>query len=222
MICSCAKGFVSALCQPISSGVIWLPVTHCCIMMTEDGDETMAIGPNDGHEWMTNGTQEYHAYFGTPTHDDHVLYELLTVGVFQVGLSWQAAASKLPVYRRLFAGMNPQVVAGFEDELDGERIARDTDMISNGRKIRATIRNARAIIQVQQEFGSFADYLWAFVDGTPYLLPAVTRDELTNQSAIGTAVAKDLKQRGFSFVGPVVTHMFLLAAGILREQILDD
>jgi len=118
--------------------------------------------------------------------------------------------------------MNPQVVAGFEDELDGERIARDTDMISNGRKIRATIRNARAIIQVQQEFGSFADYLWAFVDGTPYLLPAVTRDELTNQSAIGTAVAKDLKQRGFSFVGPVVTHMFLLAAGILREQILDD
>jgi len=182
----------------------------------------MAIGPNDGHEWMTNGTQEYHAYFGTPTHDDHVLYELLTVGVFQVGLSWQAAASKLPVYRRLFAGMDPQVVAGFEDELDGERIARDTDMISNGRKIRATIRNARAIIQVQQEFGSFADYLWAFVDGTPYLLPAVTRDELTNQSAIGTAVAKDLKQRGFSFVGPVVTHMFLLAAGILREQVLDD
>ncbi len=201
---------------------MWSLVVHCCIMMAEDGDEVMAIGPNDGQEWLTNGTQEYHAYFGTPTHDDHVLYELLTVGVFQVGLSWQAAASKLPVYRRLFAEMNPQVVAGFEDELDGERIARDADMISNGRKIRATIRNARAIIRVQQEFGSFADYLWAFVDGTPYLLPAVTRDELTNQSAIGTAVAKDLKQRGFSFVGPVVTHMFLLAAGILREQVLDD
>ncbi|KRK86759.1 hypothetical protein FC99_GL001307 [Levilactobacillus koreensis JCM 16448] len=68
----------------------------------------MAIGPNDGQQWDTDGVQEYHTYFGTPTHDDHVLFELLTVGVFQVGLSWQAAASKLPVYRRVFAGMDPQ------------------------------------------------------------------------------------------------------------------
>ncbi|WP_395390993.1 MULTISPECIES: DNA-3-methyladenine glycosylase I [Levilactobacillus] len=182
----------------------------------------MAIGPDDGHVWDSDGTQEYQAYFGTPTHDDHVLYELLTVGVFQVGLSWQAAASKLPVYRRLFAGMDPQRVAGFEDELDGERIANDPDMISNGRKIRATIHNARAMVQVQREFGSFSAYLWEFVNGTPLLLPAVTRDLLTNQSGIGSAVAKDLKRRGFSFVGPVVTHMFLLAAGLLREQIIDD
>ena len=182
----------------------------------------MAIGPDDGQVWDSNGTQEYSAYFGTPTHDDHVLFELLTVGVFQVGLSWQAAASKLPVYRRLFAGMDPQRVAGFEDELDGEHIARDPAMISNGRKIRATIHNARALVQVQREFGSFSQYLWQFVQGTPLLLPAVTRDELTNQSTIGTAVAQDLKRRGFSFVGPVVTHMFLLAAGLLREQIIDD
>lgn len=182
----------------------------------------MAIGPDDGHIWDSNGTREYSDYFGTPTRDDHVLFELLTVGVFQVGLSWQAAASKLPVYRRLFAGMDPRRVAGFEDELDGERIARDPAMISNGRKIRATIHNARAIIQVQRECGSFSHYLWQFVNGTPLLLPAVTRDELTNQSTIGTAVARDLKRRGFSFVGPVVTHMFLLAAGLLREQIIDD
>lgn len=182
----------------------------------------MSIGPNDGQEWATNGTAEYSAYFGTPTHDDHVLFELLTVGVFQVGLSWQAAASKLPVYRRLFAGMDPQIVAGFEDELDGERIAKDAAMISNGRKIRATIHNARGIVQLQREFGSFSAYLWNFVDGVPLLLPAITRDELVNQSAIGTAVANDLKHRGFSFVGPVVTHMFLLAAGIIREQIIDE
>lgn len=95
-------------------------------------------------------------------------------------------------------------------------------MIRNGRKIRATIQNARALLQVQREFGSFADYLWAFVNGTPLLLPAVTRDELVNQATLGSAVAKDLKRRGFKFVGPVVTHMFLLAAGILREQVLDD
>lgn len=182
----------------------------------------MAIGPNDGQQWDTDGVQEYHTYFGTPTHDDHVLFELLTVGVFQVGLSWQAAASKLPVYRRVFAGMDPQRVAGFELEIDGDRIAQDSAMIRNGRKIRATIQNAQALLQVQREFGSFADYLWAFVNGTPLLLPAVTRDELVNQSTLGSAVAKDLKRRGFKFVGPVVTHMFLLAAGILREQVLDD
>ena len=63
----------------------------------------MAIGPQEGRDWTSNGTADYDDYFGTPTHDDHVLFELLTVGVFQVGLSWQAAASKLPVYRRLFA-----------------------------------------------------------------------------------------------------------------------
>ncbi|MCH5464622.1 DNA-3-methyladenine glycosylase I [Levilactobacillus tujiorum] len=182
----------------------------------------MTIGPSDGQCWQTDGVKEYHDYFGTPTHDDHVLFELLTVGVFQVGLSWQAAASKLPVYRRVFAGMAIPQVAALIDEVAIPEIAADPEMIGNQRKVRAVIKNARAILKVQQEFGSFSAYLWAFVDGTPFLLPAVTRSELTNQSSLGSAVAKDLKRRGFSFVGPVVTHMFLLAAGILREQILDD
>lgn len=182
----------------------------------------MTIKPDDGHDWQTDGVQEYHDYFGTPTHDDHVLFELLTVGVFQVGLSWQAAASKLPVYRRVFAGMAIDRVAALIDEVAIPEIAAAEGMIGNQRKIRAVLLNARAILKVQREFGSFSAYLWAFVDGTPFLLPAVTRDELTHQSPIASAVAKDLKRRGFSFVGPVVTHMFLLAAGILREQIRDD
>lgn len=182
----------------------------------------MTIKPDDGRDWQTDGVQEYHAYFGTPTHDDHVLFELLTVGVFQVGLSWQAAASKLPVYRRVFAEMAIPQVAAMIDEVAIPEIAGDAAMIGNHRKIRAVLLNARAILKVQQEFGSFSAYLWAFVDGTPFLLPAKTRDELTNQSTLGSAVAKDLKRRGFSFVGPVVTHMFLLAAGILRQPILDD
>ena len=182
----------------------------------------MTIRPDDGHDWQTNGVQEYHAYFGTPTHDDHVLFELLTVGVFQVGLSWQAAASKLPVYRRVFAEMAIPEVAAMIDEVAIPEIAADPEMIGNQRKIRAVLKNARAILKVQQEFGSFGAYLWAFVDGTPLLLPAQTRDELTNQSTIGRAVAQDLKRRGFSFVGPVVTHMFLLAAGLLRQPILPE
>lgn len=182
----------------------------------------MTIAVDDGQQWRTNGVQEYHAYFGTPTHDDHILFELMTVGVFQVGLSWQAAASKLPVFRRVFCGMAIDQVAALDLEVDGERIAQDPAMIRNGRKIRATIQNARAIQHIQAEFGSFATYLWQFVNGTPLLLPVVTRDEIVNQSTIGSAVARDLKRRGCRFVGPVVTHMFLKAAGILQDQVLES
>ncbi|MCW3778783.1 DNA-3-methyladenine glycosylase I [Levilactobacillus namurensis] len=182
----------------------------------------MTIAADDGRDWQTDGVQEYHAYFGTSTHDDHILFELMTVGVFQVGLSWQAAASKLPVFRRVFAGMAIPRVAQLDLEADVDRIAGDAQMIGNVRKIRATIQNARAIQQIQAEFGSFATYLWSFVHGTPLLLPVVTRDEIVNQSTIGSAVARDLKRRGCKFVGPVVTHMFLKAAGILRDEILDQ
>ncbi|KRN97715.1 3-methyladenine DNA glycosylase [Levilactobacillus paucivorans] len=177
----------------------------------------MAIGPNDGGQFETDGAAEYDAYFGTPTHDDHVLFELLTVGVFQVGLSWQAAASKLPIYRQVFEGLAIQPVAAMIDELAIPEIAAFPGMIGNQRKIRAVLQNARAILKVQQEVGSFSAYLWAFVDGTPFLLPALERDAVAHLSTLGSAVAKDMKRRGFSFVGPVVTHMFLLAAGILQE-----
>lgn len=175
---------------------------------------------NDQTEWTGNGAHEYSAYFGTVTHDDHILFELLTVGVFQVGLSWQAAASKLPIYRRDFGGMVINAVAGFS-EADIERIAADSDMIRNPRKIEATITNARAIIGVQREFGSFTNYLWQFVDNVPLLITYVDRDEVDNHLPLASKVAQDMKKRGFKFVGPVVTHMFMKAAGIIQDEILD-
>ncbi|MFD0898202.1 DNA-3-methyladenine glycosylase I [Loigolactobacillus binensis] len=176
---------------------------------------------DDQKQWTGNGTHEYSAYFGTPTHDDHILFELLTVGVFQVGLSWQAAASKLPRYRRDFAGMEIQAVAAFS-ELDVERIAADPAMIRNPRKIQATITNAQAILAVQKEFGSFANYLWQFVAGVPLLITYVEPDEVDNHSPLASRVAQDMKRRGFKFVGPVVTHMFMKAAGLIQDEILDQ
>lgn len=174
----------------------------------------------DAHDqncWQNNGTQEYHAYFGTPTHDDHILFELLTVGVFQVGLSWQAAASKLPVYRRVFAGMEIAKVAAF-DQADIERIAAEPAMIRNPQKIRATITNARAILAVQREFGSFAAYLWQFVDQAPLLIKYQSKAAINRRAPLTTKVAKDMKRRGFKYVGPIVTHMFMRAAGIVQVQ----
>lgn len=175
---------------------------------------------NDQTEWHGNGAHEYATYFGTMTHDDHILFELLTVGVFQVGLSWQAAASKLPIYRRDFAGMAINEVAAFSEK-DIERIAADPEMIRNPRKIQAVITNARAILTVQKEFGSFAKYLWQFVDDIPLRTTYVARDEVNNQSPLASKVAQDMKRRGFKFVGPVVTHMFMKAAGIIQDEILD-
>ncbi|KRM98983.1 3-methyladenine DNA glycosylase [Loigolactobacillus rennini DSM 20253] len=175
----------------------------------------------DAHDqtcWQSNGTKEYHAYFGTPTHNDHILFELLTVGVFQVGLSWQAAASKLPVYRRVFAGMDIAKVAAF-DQADIERIAAEPAMIRNPQKIRATVTNARAILAVQHEFGSFAAYLWQFVNQVPLLIKYQAPEDVDHQAPLTTKVAKDMKRRGFKYVGPIVTHMFMRAAGIV--QVMD-
>jgi DNA-3-methyladenine glycosylase I len=111
-------------------------------------------------------------------------------------------------------------VAGFS-EADIERIAADSDMIRNPRKIKAIITNARAIIGVQHEFGSFANYLWQFVDNVPLLITYVDRDEVDNHSPLASKVAQDMKKRGFKFVGPVVIHMFMKAAGIIQDEILD-
>ncbi|VDG20377.1 DNA-3-methyladenine glycosylase I [Lactiplantibacillus mudanjiangensis] len=172
------------------------------------------ISPTDFDDFTSNGPADYDAYFGTPTHDDHVLFELLVVGILQVGLSWQAAASQLPKLRQHMAGLRVEQVAGL-DEPDWEQLMQTDGIMHNGRKLRAIITDARAIIQLQREYGSFSAYLWAFVDATPLLMPAPD-DELPTRSALGTRVAKDLHKHGFTFVGPVVTQMFLLAAGIIK------
>ncbi|MFC6180953.1 DNA-3-methyladenine glycosylase I [Lactiplantibacillus daowaiensis] len=178
------------------------------------GWQRTMISPTDFDDFTSAGPADYDAYFGTPTHDDHVLFELLVVGILQVGLSWQAAASQLPKLRQHMAGLRLEQVAGF-DEPDWERLMQTPGVMHNGRKLRAIITDARAIIQLQREYGSFSAYLWAFVDATPLLMPAPD-DELPTQSPLGARVAKDLHRHGFTFVGPVVTHMFLLAAGIIK------
>ncbi|WP_413526203.1 DNA-3-methyladenine glycosylase I [Latilactobacillus curvatus] len=170
-------------------------------------------------ETATDGVQAYHNYFGTPTHDDRIWFELLTVGVFQVGLSWKVAASKIPVLRQQMAGMVIDRVAQF-DEMDVERLQKEPDMIRNTRKIRATIQNARAIQAIQTEYGSFSAYLWVFVDGQPQLLGSQMAGVSDKSAPISTQLAKQLKKHQFKFVGPVVTHLFMLAGGLI--QIIDE
>ncbi|WP_432788231.1 DNA-3-methyladenine glycosylase I [Lactiplantibacillus plantarum] len=172
------------------------------------------ISPDDFDDITANGVKDYDAYFGTPTYDDHVLFELLVVGILQVGLGWRVAASQLPVLRQHMAGLRVDAVAAL-DEPDFERLMLTPKVMHNGRKLRAIIQDARAIQQLQDEYGSFSNYLWAFVDATPIIMPAPD-DELPTRSSLGARVAKDLHRHGLTFVGPVVTHMFLLAAGLIK------
>lgn len=116
-----------------------------------------------------NNYQWYTEQWGKPTREDDLLFLLLTVGVFQVGLSWKAAAGKKVAFMKNFCQMKPEKVAALlPDEVD--RIVADPDMIRNRRKIEATIKNAQAILKVQEEFGSFANYLWQFVKTSPFYL----------------------------------------------------
>lgn len=161
----------------------------------------------------------YSKRFGTPTEDDEELFLLLTVGVFQAGLSWQAAAGKKDAFLRNFAQMNiPQVAAFFPEDL--EKIMADPEMIHNPRKIRAVIHNARAILGLRPEFASFSEYLWHFTNGEPIVESYSALAAIPNTHPLATKIAKDMKKRGFQFVGPILTCMFLKASGIIQDEIV--
>lgn len=162
----------------------------------------------------------YHNQWGKPTHDDRLLFILLTVGTFQAGLSWKAAAGKMDVFLRNFHNMDIQKVAGMMPD-DVGKIMQDPEMIRNPRKINATIQNAQAILAVQEEYGSFAEYMWDFVGGVPRLNVYEEAYEVPNVTPLSKNVAKDMKKHGFTFVGPVVTYMFMKASGMIQDEVLN-
>lgn len=165
-------------------------------------------------------TAWYSAQWGTPTYDDNRLFELLTVGTFQAGLSWKVVVGKRPIFLRNFANFDPKIVAGFMPD-DLERIINDSEMIRNPRKIEATINNAQAIIKIQKEFGSFSNFLWDFVGNSPLQFEYVEAGDVPNQSILSAKLAKELKKRGFKFVGPIITYMFMKASGLVQDVVLE-
>ena len=158
--------------------------------------------------------------WGVPTHDDAALFELLTLEGAQAGLSWRTILNKREGYRRAFAGFDVERVAAYT-EADVDRLLGDAAIVRHRGKIESTIGNACAIQRVQLEFGSFDAYVWAVVDGTAIVggyhdlaeLPAVT-----DQS---TALSKDLKRRGFRFVGPTTVYSFMQAAGLVDDHVVE-
>jgi DNA-3-methyladenine glycosylase I len=158
--------------------------------------------------------------WGVPVHDDHRLLELITLEGAQAGLSWSIILRKRDGYRRCFADFDPGVVAAFDDH-DVEQLLLDASIVRHRGKITSTIDNARAVLAVQQEFSSFDAYVWSFVGGTPIVSSGRELHELPSQTAESKDLSKDLKRRGFRFVGPTTVYAFMQAAGLADDHTVD-
>ena len=174
--------------------------------------------------WV-NGTDplmlEYHdREWGVPVHDDRKHFEFLVLEAAQAGLSWAIVLRKREGYRRAFSEFDPEKVARYTGNRV-EKLTLDPSIIRNRMKIEAAVRNARHFLAVQDQFGSFDSYCWRFVDGRPRLNRWKTMKDIPATSAESDAFSKDLKKRGFSFVGSTIIYAHMQAVGMVNDHLVD-
>lgn len=157
--------------------------------------------------------------WGRPVHDDRHLFELLTLEGAQAGLSWTTILRKREGYRAGFAGFDPDAVARF-GPADVERLLADASVVRHRGKLESTVNNAARILEVRDELGSFDALLWSFVDGEPIVHGYHDLAELPSESPESRAMSKDLKGRGFRFVGPTTMYALMQAAGLVDDHVV--
>jgi DNA-3-methyladenine glycosylase I len=171
--------------------------------------------------WAQNGDGLYTRYhdeeWGRPSHDDRHLFEMVILEGAQAGLSWSTILNKREGYRRAFANFDPRKVARF-DARKRAALLRDEGIVRNRLKIESTVTNAQAFLQVQQELGSFDAYLWAFVGGKPLVNRPAGRGGVPARTELSDRISKDLKKRGFRFVGTTIVYAFLQAVGVVNDH----
>ncbi|MGZ8451320.1 MAG: DNA-3-methyladenine glycosylase I [Candidatus Binatia bacterium] len=161
---------------------------------------------------------EYHdREWGVPVHDDRVIFEFLTLEAAQAGLSWYTVLRKREAYRAAFAGFDPAKVASYGKK-QIEALLNNPGIIRNRLKIHAAVNNAGKFLQVQDEFGSFDAYIWRFVDGNPIVNRLKTLKDYPATSRESDALSKDLKQRGFKFVGSTIIYAHMQATGMVNDH----
>ncbi|HEY3395717.1 MAG TPA: DNA-3-methyladenine glycosylase I [Lacipirellulaceae bacterium] len=182
--------------------------------------------PNDAKQrcdWGPRGGELMVAYhdteWGVPVHDDRKQFEFLTLESAQAGLSWLVVLRKREAYRRAFADFDPEKVARFSDKRI-EKLLADPGIIRNRLKIAAAIANARAFLTVRDEFGSFDQYIWRFVDGRPIQNRLQSMKDAPATSKESDALSKDLKQRGFKFVGSTIMYAHMQAVGMVNDHLV--
>src|SRR5699024_2752714 len=173
-------------------------------------------------EWVTNDplSIRYHdEEWGNLDHfrNDIYLFEMLTLEGAQAGLSWMTILKKRDNYRKAFCGFDIEKVAAFT-EADVEQLKQNEGIIRNQRKIKSTITNARAVLEMQRIYGSFHAYLWDFMDGEPIVNQWTTYKEVPASTPLSKDLSKALKKQGFSFVGPVICYSFLQATGLIQDH----
>ncbi len=172
--------------------------------------------------WASNDRlARYHdEEWGVPLHDDRRLFEYLVLDAAQAGLSWDTVLRKRDGYRQAFAGFDPRKVAKFDAEKI-EALLADPGIIRNRLKVASAVTNAEAFLRVQKEFGTFDAYIWRFVDGKPRANARASMNEIPATSPESDAMSKDLKRRGFKFVGSTICYAFMQAAGLANDHVTD-
>lgn len=172
--------------------------------------------------WATNDLSiAYHdEEWGVPLHDDQRLFEFLVLEGVQAGLSWDTILKKRDHYRTVFDQFDPYLVANY-DERKVARLLDDPGIVRNRLKVRSAIQNANAFLAVQREVGSFAAYIWQFSGGTPKQNNFRSRHDVPSVTPEAEAMSKDLKKRGFNFVGPTICYAFMQATGMVNDHTLD-
>ena len=168
--------------------------------------------------------QLYVAYhdeeWGVPVLDDQTLFEFLILEGAQAGLSWSTILNKRDGYRRAFDGFDPEKVARYGERKIAE-LLDDSGIVRNRLKVRSAVSNAQAFLEVQEERGSFSDYIWSFVDGAPIQNRWRSLSEIPAKTPLAEAISKDLKKRGFRFVGPTIVYAHMQATGMVNDHVVD-
>lgn len=158
--------------------------------------------------------------WGVPVHGDRSLFEFLILEGAQAGLSWTTILNKRENYRKAFAGFDPKRVARF-DRRKIAALLRDPGIVRNRLKIVSAVENAKAFLRVQREFGSFDAYIWQFVGGTPQVNAPQSLKQVPARTSESDAVSKDLKRRGFNFVGSTICYAFMQAVGMVNDHLVE-
>ena len=165
--------------------------------------------------------EHYHDYeWGVPVHDDRLLFEFLSLEGAQAGLSWSTILRKREAYQMSFDNFDPDVVALYDDT-KLTALLTNSGIVRNRLKIQSVVNNARAFIAVQNEFGSFDSYIWGFVDGVAVQNNWANATEVPASNEVSLLMSKDLKKRGFKFVGSVICYAFMQATGMVNDHTVD-
>lgn len=179
------------------------PVTRCSWC----GDDPLYIKYHD-EEW------------GVPVHDDRQLFEMLNLEGAQAGLSWITVLKKRDNYRKIFDNFNAELIVKYKDS-KLEKILQDPGIIRNRLKVYSLVTNAGAFLKIQEEYGSFDKYLWQFVDETPVINKYSELSELPAKNHISDIMSKELKNKGFKFVGSTICYAFMQAVGMVNDHVID-